>query len=525
MKSFFKYWPYVLCLLLGLFFITGNILGLRLEFLPGDFIDGRFNNYILEHGYSYLSGNLSSFWNAPFLYPEKEVITLSDNLLGTVPIYGIYRLFGVPYDTSFQLWTITITVLNFISCAVLLQYLFKNHYASALGAFVFAFSMALQSQVGHAQTFPRFAIPLSILVLLIFFTKQRPIYFFIALLLWVYQMYCGIYLGLMLVILIVIMMLVNYISNSGIYHKLIKNKIWLSQIISAFVINVLVLLPLMLPYLERAKQGGLHNYESVRDSLVTPLSFFFSWNGSYFWDFLNGTCINYPAYWDHEIFAGGITTLAIIVLFGRALYLKFFIKNVDKIVNPHYQTLFWAAIALFFVFMRFGNYSLYQLVFQLPGFGAMRALQRIINVELVFYSIALAYLLSNFLNFSSIKNTILFVILAALLTLDNYVYQENTHHRFKHESHNRVEQLKLKMHNLPNWTIVSYEPDSMNSAPMDYQLDAMLASQQLKLFCINGYTGNSPNNYSPYWVKPNKESRLYWLQDKQVHPLSVIVIK
>lgn len=525
MNSTFKYWPYLLCLLLGLIFITGNILGLRLEFIPGDFIDGRFNNYILEHGFSYLGGNLPSYWNAPFIYPEKEVITYSDNLLGTVPIYAIFRWFGAPFDTAFQLWTVTITILNFIACAILLQYLFKHHYASALGAFIFAFSMALQSQVGHAQTFPRFAIPLVILALLIFFLNRRPIYFFLAILLWVYQMYCGIYLGMLLMILIIIMIIVNYAINAKAYHLLIKNRRWLLQMFSVIIINALLLPPLMVPYLVRARQSGLHSYESVRESLPTPFSFFFSWNGSYFWDFLNGTCIDYPAFWDHEIFVGGIGTLALLIVVVHAIHMRLGLKNKQFEISSQQKTLFWSALCLFIVFMRFGNFSIYQLVYHVPGFAAMRALQRIINVELVFFSIALAYLLKKHMRFSTLKNALVFVLLAFILTLDNFVYQEKTHHRIKAESKDRIKTVKSKMNHLPKWTVISYEPDSMMSAPMDYQLDAMLASQQLKLFCINGYTGNSPKNYSPYWVKPNKESRLYWLQDKNVDPLSVIVIK
>jgi hypothetical protein len=521
----FKYWPYLLCLLLGLIFITGNILGLHLEFVPGDFIDGRFNNYILEHGFSYLGGNLPSYWNAPFIYPEKDVITYSDNLLGTVPIYAIFRWFGAPFDTAFQLWTITITILNYAACAILLQYLFKNHYASSIGAFVFAFSIALQSQVGHAQTFPRFAIPLVILALLIFFLNKRPFYFFVALLLWVYQMYCGIYLGMLLLTLIFIMLVVNYVLNANAYHQIVKNQKWLFQLFSALVINVMLLLPLMLPYLERAKQLGLHNYENVRGSIPTPLSFFFSWSGSYLWDFLNDTCIDYPAFWDHQIFAGGLATLAIVIVVLRAIYLRLGLKNKQSEIGSQHQTLFWSALCLFLVFMRFGNYSLYQLVYQVPGFAAMKALQRIINIELVFFSIALACLLKSYVLFSGLRNALIFVLLAFILTLDNFIYEENTHHRSKAESRERIITLKSKMNHLPQWSVISYEPDSMISAPMDYQLDAMLASQQLKLFCINGYTGNSPNYYSPYWVKPNKDSRLYWLHDKNINPLSVIVIK
>jgi len=94
-------WPYLLGLILGLYFIVLNVTGINFEYFPGDLGDGRFNIYILEHAHQYFSGNLDSFWNAPFMYPEKEIITFSDNLLGTAPIYSIFRVFGADIFTAF----------------------------------------------------------------------------------------------------------------------------------------------------------------------------------------------------------------------------------------------------------------------------------------------------------------------------------------------------------------------------------------------------------------------------------------
>lgn len=83
----------------------------------------------------------------------------------------------------------------------------------------------------------------------------------------------------------------------------------------------------MLPYSERADQLGLNDYETVRNSILTPFSYFFSWNGSYFWDFLNGTCLDYHAFWDHEIFVGGIGTLALLIMVVQAIHLRLGLKN------------------------------------------------------------------------------------------------------------------------------------------------------------------------------------------------------
>jgi hypothetical protein len=81
-----------------------------------------------------------------------------------------------------------------------LNYLFKNSQAAILGAFVFAFSLALQSQLTHSQTFPRYAIPMAFLAALKFQENLKLKYLLYALLWVVYEIYCVVYLGLMLAI-------------------------------------------------------------------------------------------------------------------------------------------------------------------------------------------------------------------------------------------------------------------------------------------------------------------------------------
>lgn len=43
-KYFNNSWPFLLGLLLGLYFITLNVVGHKLQYFPGDLGDGRFNN-------------------------------------------------------------------------------------------------------------------------------------------------------------------------------------------------------------------------------------------------------------------------------------------------------------------------------------------------------------------------------------------------------------------------------------------------------------------------------------------------
>ena len=80
----------------GLFVITGlGLAGLWLVaspavihgLVPGDIGDGRFNNYVLEHFFSWITGKTPAFWNAGFYYPFPYVLAFSDNLMGSGPFY------------------------------------------------------------------------------------------------------------------------------------------------------------------------------------------------------------------------------------------------------------------------------------------------------------------------------------------------------------------------------------------------------------------------------------------------------
>ena len=60
-----------LLLLTGLFVFPIQIFEIDFSKIPGDLGDARFNNYILEHGHRYLTGEVSSFWDAPFIKTKK----------------------------------------------------------------------------------------------------------------------------------------------------------------------------------------------------------------------------------------------------------------------------------------------------------------------------------------------------------------------------------------------------------------------------------------------------------------------
>ena len=61
--------PVWLLLILGMWLVVLRPLGPHMALVPGDLGDARFNNYILEHFFRWVTGATRDYWNAPFFFP------------------------------------------------------------------------------------------------------------------------------------------------------------------------------------------------------------------------------------------------------------------------------------------------------------------------------------------------------------------------------------------------------------------------------------------------------------------------
>ncbi|MBR1681723.1 hypothetical protein IJ707_08035, partial [bacterium] len=123
------------------------------DLLPGDNIDSRFINYILEHFRLWMLQvePHKSFWDMPCLYPAKNTLAYSDVLLGIGVIYVPIRFFANEFH-SFLITVFSLCFLNFSTFYFLLKKCFNYKYlASAVGAFFFAFSIIRYGHMIHVQ--------------------------------------------------------------------------------------------------------------------------------------------------------------------------------------------------------------------------------------------------------------------------------------------------------------------------------------------------------------------------------------
>lgn len=507
----------MLTLLIGMHFVVFSSMGWNLEFFPGDAGDARFNNYILEHGYRYISGVEPGFWGARFLFPEGGVITYSDNLLGTMPIYAVFRWLGAERETAFQGWVLALFALNFLCSYGVLNWLSKNRYAAALGAFVFTFSIALQSQMAHAQMFPRFFIPLAIWAGLLFYESLKTKHFFWMLMAIVGQFYAGIYLGFMLLVPMFILFLFILFSRRRKLAEHFRDRKWAAQALAGFGVAMLLMWLLMEPYISGMDRFKDLDYAFVVDSIPTVKSFFYAPKGT-FWTMFEETGKYYPEFWNHQIFPGGMALLAML-LFPVILFLKW----KKGTLNKKLVFLSVAGAFTFLVFIRYSGTSIYQWFFELPGFNSMRSMTRVINVELLFFAVAVTLLFSEISNRWKSRQWLVLLVLP-LLVLDNHIDPLWTVRTKKTNVQMARKKLEQRMAYIPENSVVSYEPDSLVAPVNYYHLDMMIAAQDLNLRTINGYTARLPETYIPYARSLTEETRKKWLESRGLNP-KVYVIK
>ena len=194
--------PAWLPFLLGFWLVALRPLGLQLQNIPGDLVDARFNSYVLEHFFRWLTGLDRGFWNAAIFFPYQLSIAFSDNLLGLAPLYAFFRSIGLDRIAAFQGWYLLSFCCNYLAAAYVLSRLKLAPLAVGVGAFFFTFGLPVLAQENHAQLLYRFCIPLACFTLWRFYEKPR-LGTLAALGFWVvWQFYLTIYIGIFLLILL-----------------------------------------------------------------------------------------------------------------------------------------------------------------------------------------------------------------------------------------------------------------------------------------------------------------------------------
>ena len=517
-NKFISYLLPLALLCIGLYLTPLNIYGPDFSKVPGDLGDARFNNYILEHNYKFFTGQVDKYWDAPFMYPYQNVLAFSDNLLGTAPIYSLFRLIGTDRETSFQLWLLTLFILNFICCYWALNKWSGNNVLSSTGAYIFSFSILLVGNIYNVQTYPRFIVPLVFYWCWKYFSEKQIKYFLYVSLGIVFQFFCGIYLGFLLLYALLFLFIAYIIvyRDYTLFTQFKNNKTTGAHFL-ILLLSLCVFYPFIKPYVAIAQNAGIPSFDEVKQYIPTLRSYFFTDKAPVFWGVLSEHAVPViKNWWCHFLFIGALPWLGIL-----ALPFVLFFKRTEK---PTKKFIFFLFLSLFlsFIFcLNINGFTLYQLIYKIPGFSAMRSMNRIINIEVMFFILIFVFVFNEL----SKKNLIvkwLVYSFPLLVILDNAIRPDKILKYDKMESQHRIElvskEIQYQYHN--EYKAIAYMPDTMVNA-VHLHIDVMLASQKLNIPCVNAYSGHNPGEFNDFFGSTDSLSLKKWCEYNQISTDSI----
>ncbi len=509
-------------LVVGLYLVPLNIFDSDFSKFPGDFGDGRFNNYILEHGHQFISGEVEEYWDAEFMYPHKNVIAFSDNLLGTVPVYSVFRFLGYDRESAYQCWFLALFVLNFVFCYLALFKWSGNLVLASVGAYIFAFSLIFVAQSNHVQVFPRFMIPMVFYWCWKYLTQKELKYFAFTAMGIVYQLYCGMYLGLLLIYcLFFLWMAYLLVYRDKSFFKQFKNIRHSVYHLLIILISATFLVPLFQPYLDISSELYPLTFEQIEPSIPTLRSYFFTSTSSGVWNSLSQHGITtIEHWWHHFLFPGAIPWMAILLI--PVVLLS---RSTDS-EEKRFVRFIGVAFILSVIFcIRIHGFSLYQYVFELPGYASMRSMNRIATAQIMFFVIIVVFVFHQLSRNHRIMKWLVYG-LPLLVIGDNLVTPEEVMRYDLNESRQQIDSVKQII-------TQQYEGKRPAIAFIQYSncedhtvmnLNVMLATQELHLPCVNAYTGYLPNPYIDFAVRGSKESLYKWCKANQTDSASIQII-
>jgi hypothetical protein len=504
-----------------------QVLGAHFEYLPGDPADNRINNYILEHGYRYITGRAESFWDAPMFYPARGVTAWSDAHIGMLPFYSAMRAGGLSPEGAFQGHFLLCFVLNFASAVWALRQLGAGPAGAAAGAYVFAFGLPLAAQLPHTQLFPRFLVPLAVVFAWEFLRAPRLWRLAAAAGCWVGQTYLTVYIGYFLALLLAVGALVAVVRFR---RELPRDELlrpgrreWLRRIGVAAAAGLAVL-PLLVHHARGVGGVPLDYIKQLAPkpgAWVTPPS-----NAGAFPELGEKTGLGTGMHGgDEQQLLPGLVPLAAVALGLLALVRPGPFGGRGSAVAVAAAS----AVLIGLLFTRFGDVWLYEWAARLPGSGSIRAPGRVVLVLLFPAAVAVGagadLAVRAARRAGRVPAALVALLAVAGLAADQWLARADGPRaagwapmRYSLETAlTRQARIVEAARQHPNPTLLYVFPSAGDGpcGEMGVQLEAMRASQDLGVPCVNGWSGYLAHGWDYF---PGYRALLTWLTEKNATP-------
>jgi hypothetical protein len=475
---------------LGLALVHRPMLTSGFALQHGDPGDARFVVYTLEHAWRWMLGRApnTSFWDAPFFFPAKNVNAYSDVMVGVGPFYWIWRALGFEIDTSAQLWVLTSTTLDLVAAYFFLLRVFRfRPLASAAGAFVFAFALARSNLLNHPQLVGQFwsiwalhALAGALVPRAEWPRRRRRLAIAAFFACVVLQLWAGFYLGWYLGLGLGIALLWSLVFAESRRVLVALARAEPATIIASAFGAVVLLLPMALHYLHATQDVGVRAYEHVAPMVPRPQTWFHMGDHSwiYGWTAQKDLFARIPVTGEHRVGVGLLTTAGWIagLVLGRT-------RPALRIAACTAATVMLVATTT-----SSESLSLWRAVHAfVPGGNAIRAVARIGLLMLVPISIGVAAAIDAI---AERKNT----IAAGALGLA-CIFEQGTDAPMFDKRTLRAEVRGLAARVPADCEVVLFSPKDASTPSYQHQIDSMYAALAAGIPTVNGYSGNAPRGW------------------------------
>ena len=448
--------------------------------------DTRLVQWFLEHNWRWVIQDPQhrQFFDPPMFFPAPNTLAYSETMLGSAPAYFVWRALGFASDTSFQLWQLTVSALNFAATMLFFRSgLRLRPWSAATGAATFAFAGIRMAQLGHSQLLPHFGLPLFALAALRFAApaeRKRGRWIALGAFAVVDQVYAGFYLGWFLgfgILIVLLWSLALRRSRSALLAALSSS--WKPMLIGGIAAAV-ALAPLGYHYRLVSRDLGVRSFSEVFLWIPRFASWVRTSGGSWIYGWSASLTASFlpPGTGNEQNLGYGALASALGVggLIARRRQTPFLLLGLSA------ATLFVLAL------VPFGDFTLWRLVYVLvPGGSALRAVARVGLTLLFPVATGIAACLDE-LEKRRLGPVLALAILALLLE------QGQNGGSFDKEQ-NRADVRWLAQRVPSECSSFLFTPVNGANAWYKYEIDAIWASMDRGIPTVNGYSGQCPRGY------------------------------
>ena len=480
----------------------------RFARIMGDNGDARLAVYLCEHWYRWFSGQGS--WRSPaFFYPLKGLLGWSDSFLLYEVFYAPLRLAGCDPFLAFQLTLVALSAVGFTSFVLLVRRAFgASQGVALLGAAVFTFSNTLWLHVGSPQLFGVYVVPLILLLAMSArrHGRQHPVRSALlgalAGLLWALLFYTTYYVAWFFALAAGVSIVLWFLSGprSFLGSGLSALRASAHTVVAAVVGFGVGIVPFALTYLPVLHEfGGLHYAQAMDYAPHVRPALLNVGTGNVFWSGLSRRLVGQRYLTPYELqFAVTPVLLALALIGGIVAGWRL---ATGRATRPRVArgavVAAGTALVLIVMPMRVRRYSLWRIVWEIPGARAIRAIDRL--EVLTGFAVALAVvaaateLSARWGAHGPRRSRLLWRCAGVGLLLVAVAEQFNTK---EHSTISRPAQLALLRTPPPPRACRSFfVVDHRHTVGYVDQIDAMLISQKLSIPTVNGYTAHDPRNW------------------------------